>query len=108
MAVLQRVTVLCLATTVVLVGSAKQADAAGQRARLSEDLVRRLAAGDVAETDVIVTGTQARVDAIAARHGLTIRKRLKNGAALTIPAGRLEALAAEVDHLSSDQNVRSS
>ena len=67
-------------------------DAAAQsrrRAHLSEDLQARLRAGDPTDTSVIVTGTQARVDAIAARHGLRIRKRLESGAVLDVPAGRL-------------------
>src|SRR3712207_1783021 len=110
MVVLLRLRVTCIAATVALAGLAPEADAAGARARLSRDLVERLSTGDLADTDVILTGTQARVDALAARHRLTLRKRLKSGAAVTVPAGGLEALASdpEVDQLSGDQPVRSS
>jgi hypothetical protein len=66
---LQRVTVIPLALTVTLLASAPDAAAGGRRARLSEDLRRRIAAGDLAETDVIVTGASARVDAIAGGTG---------------------------------------
>ena len=44
---------------------------------------------------VIVPGTQAQVDAVAARHGLTVRKRLKTGAVVEVPGGALESLAAD-------------
>ncbi len=108
MAALQRAGILCLATTVVLAGSATQANAGGRRARLSTDLVQRLATGDLADTEAIVAGTPAQVAALALRHGLTIRKRLKNGAAVTVPAGRLEALAADTDQISGDHDIRSS
>ena len=85
------------------------AEAQGRHARLSRDLVDRLQAGDTTDTSVIVTGTQARVNAIAARHGLRLRKRLASGAVLDVPAGRLAALAADgtLDQLSSNQRVRS-
>ena len=57
------------------------------RARLSSDLQNRIQAGSTEETCVIVPGTNAQVDAIAARHGLRIQKRLKSGAVLQVPAG---------------------
>ena len=79
------------------------------RAHLSEDLEQRLSAGDGAETRVILTATQARVDAVAARHGARVVTRLSTGAVLSVPAGALGGLAADldVDQLSSDQIVRS-
>ena len=87
------------------------ADAAaeGRRARLSDDLVQRLQAGDTAGDTVIVTGSQAQVSAVAARHGLAIRKRLKTGAVLDVPAGALDALSRdrEVDQLSGNYRLRS-
>src|SRR5918992_1474933 len=102
MVVLKRFTVLVFAVTVVLGFCPPQAEATGRRARLSQDLVQRLAAGHQGETDVIVTGTPERIARIAARHGLVVRKPLKNGAALTVPAGLLEAVTAdaEVDAMS--------
>ena len=96
-----------LTTLLLLVGLAH---AQGRHARLSEDLVRRLRSGDTTATSVIVSGTSQRIDAIAARHGLRIRKRLQSGAVVDVPAGRLDELAADgtIDQLSSDQRVRSS
>src|SRR5687767_8300958 len=71
------------------------AAAQGKGARLSQDLADRLRAGDREATSIIVSGTASEVDAIAARHGLQIRKRLKAGALLEVPAGALAAVAAD-------------
>src|SRR5207253_347592 len=93
---------LVLSATMLLLLSA-HADAQGRRARLSHDLVERLGPGDTSATSVIVTGTPQRVAAIAARHGLRIRKRLQSGAVLDVPAGHLRELADDgtLDQLSS-------
>jgi serine protease AprX len=90
-----------------LFAAPRPADAQARRARLSADLAQRIQAGDVEGTTVIFTGTQARVDELAARHGLRVRKRLKTGAVLDVPARRLEAVAADpaVDHLSGNQRI---
>lgn len=50
MAKLQRVTVTTL-TLLTLLANAPDVTAGGRRARLSEDLVRRLSVGDVSATD---------------------------------------------------------
>ena len=73
-------------------------------ARVSADLAAQLQAGNTTDASVIVTGSQATVDAIAERHGLRIHKRLASGAVLDVPAGQLDALAADsdVDTLSSN------
>src|SRR5436190_4377301 len=86
-------------------------DAAAQsrrRAHLSEDIQARLRAGDTADTSVIVTGTQEHIEAIAARHGLRIRKRLESGAVLDVPAGRLAEVSddGDLDQLSSNYALR--
>ena len=100
-----RVALVSLAAT-----SALPADVAakGRRACLSEDLVERLQQGDTTDTSVIVSGTQARVDAIAARHGLRIRKRLRSGAVLDVPAGSLRDVASDpdIDALSGSYRLR--
>jgi serine protease AprX len=89
--------------------SAQQHTVRANRARLSHDLVARLRSGDTSDTSVIVTGSQARVDRLAARHGLRVSKRLESGAVLDVPAGKLAAVAndADVDQLSSNQQMRS-
>ena len=93
----------------VLFGFVDDADAPSRRARLSPDLVEQLRTGNREQTSVIVTGTSAQVNALAARHGLTVRRRLQTGAVLEVPAGALERVAtdASVDAMSSNQPVRS-
>ena len=86
---------------------ATDVSAQGRRARVSEDLAEQIQAGSVEGTCVIVPGTNAQVDAVAARHGLRIHKRLKSGAVLDVPAGSLGALAANAGApwLSSNYHV---
>src|SRR5438874_1906377 len=83
------------------------ADAQG-RAHLSDDLQQHLDAGDATATTVIVTGTPDQIAAIAARHGLGVRRLLTSGAVLEVPAGRLDELAADADvpQLSGDHVIR--
>ena len=77
--------------------------------RLSKDIARKVQRGDATETTVIVTGTPAQVDMLARRHGLRLKKRLRSGAVLDVPAGTLAALTddADLDLLSSNQILRS-
>ena len=65
--------------------------------RLSKDIARKVQRGDATETTVIVTGTPAQVDMLARRHGLRLKKRLRSGAVLDVPAGTLAALADDAD-----------
>ena len=100
------------AATVVAVLSlfaATAAEAQGRRARLSEDLAKKLARGDSSTTSVIVNGSQQQAMAVAARHGLRVAKLLATGAVLEVPADRLATLAADpsLDALSTDQDVTS-
>src|SRR5712691_2995975 len=84
------------------------AAAQGRRAHLSDDLQQHLDAGDSTATTVIVSGTPAQVAAIAARHGLRVRRTLTSGAVLDVPAGRLDEVAADADvpQLSGDHVMR--
>jgi serine protease AprX len=94
----------------VILGLTVPEDALAQRRpRLSDDLARRLRAGDARDTSVIVTGTAEQVDGLAARHGLRVRKRLSGGAVIDVPAGRLAEVAddAGIDQLSGNAVVRS-
>src|SRR4051812_32935031 len=94
---------LCLAWTT-------PADAQSRRARrLPEDLREHLRGGDTGASRVIVAGSRARIAAIAARHGVRVRRWLQSGAVLDVPAGHLADLAddGEVDDLAADQIVRS-
>ncbi|HKE88381.1 MAG TPA: S8 family serine peptidase, partial [Vicinamibacterales bacterium] len=104
-----RFTRLALAASLsVGVAAAFPAEARAQhRARVSRDLAEKLGSGDTAATSVILTGSQQRIDRIAARNGLRIHKRLQTGAVVDVPAGALAALAAdvEVEAVSSNQVV---
>jgi serine protease AprX len=79
------------------------------RALISRDLLAHEARHSKARTRVIVHGTQAEVDAIAARHHLAVTSYLgADGAVLTADSGELTELAADpaIQHLSGDLPVR--
>src|SRR5471032_2862163 len=83
-----RATRLLLPVTAILLAGVSQAGAqSSHRAHISNDLQQHIDAGDATGTTVIVSGTAAQVDAIAARHGLRVRRRLTSGAVLDVPAG---------------------
>ncbi len=95
---------VALVCSAALLVPTNEALAKNRGARVSQDLKTRLQAGDNADTSVIITGSKATVDAIAARHGLRIRKRLKSGAVVDVPAGGLAGLTEDgnVDAISSN------
>src|SRR3954471_17717973 len=64
-------------------------------ARLSPGVQKHAASGSIAPLDVIVSGTAAQIDSIAARHGLTIKKRLDEGAVFRASGAQLNALSAD-------------
>jgi len=82
---------------------------ASPKARLSRDLSEALSTGDAAARDVILQADAATIDAVAARHGAVVKRRLATGAVLSVPEGQLSSLTsdASVDHLSGDLMVRS-
>lgn len=80
-----------------LLVSVTSADARGHRAHLSADLQKHLDAGDSGPSTVILSGTSDQIALIAARHSLRIRRLLANGAVVDVPAGALDALAADAD-----------
>ena len=98
---------LGLALLIALVGSVA-AEAQGHRARLSADLEDQLSA-DSQEIDVIVDGSPAKVNALARRYNLRVKRVMRSGAVLQLTAGQLDALRQDeaVDHLSSDLPVHS-
>jgi len=97
-----------LAVAVSLV-AAPAAQAQGRRMKLSEDLAKQLEQGDTTNSSVILGGGQAKALKIAAKLDLRVTKLLATGVVVDVPAGRLAALAnhADVDALSSDQDLRS-
>ena len=76
-------------------------------ARLSDSLRKHVSSKSAGPIDVIVHGSADEVRAIAARHGLRITKKMLEGAVLQASAAQIEALGAEVDHLSRDVEVTS-
>lgn len=85
-----------------------QGNMQGRRARLSSDLRQRLDNGNPRDESVILTASAARIQRIAARHGLTVTKWLDHGAVLAVPAHAVAGLAddVDVDQLASNQTLR--
>src|SRR5688572_31987101 len=85
-------------------------EAAGPRgrARLSRDLADRLGSGRSRAVRVIVSGDDARIERLAARHGARIAKRLEGAAVLEIAERTLDAMSddEETAHLSGDVPVQ--
>jgi len=98
-------------STVIVVGLmfAGSAEAGPRRARLSSDLSARLAAASNGDVDVIVTGSVEKIDRLAQRHGLRVKKQLESGAVFSVSTAKLNALSqdAEVEALSGNSVVRS-
>ena len=94
--------VCCLGAALTLKGSA-----AAHRASLSADLVSHLAHHSLVPRRVIVPGSAAQIDDLAARHHLTIVRRLENGAVVLANGSELDDLASDagVAHLSGDAPV---
>ncbi len=80
-----------------------------RRARLSADLAEHLSTGS-AGVDVIVRGTQAEVEALAARYNVRVKRHLRSGAVLRVTGGQLAAIQDDgaQEHISSDTPIRSS
>ena len=99
---------LLLFAAAFVIAAAIPAGAQARRTHVSDDLKRHLDSGDATATAVIVVGSSAQVDAIAARHGLSVRRRLSSGAVLDVPAGRLAEVADDNDipQLSGDHITR--
>src|SRR5215470_2731377 len=77
-------------------------------AHLSDDLGLHLAQHSSARVRVIVTGSDAALDAIAARHHVGIIRRLDGGGVVLANSAELSDLAADgaVSSLSGDAEVR--
>ena len=82
---------------------------AQHRARLSADLADHLAHGSQS-IEIIVHGSRAEIDDLAARYNLRVRKYLKDAAVLEVNAGQLSVLQSDtsIDHLSGDIPIRPS
>ena len=100
---------LAAALVVASLAFAAAPAAAAHRARLSADLADHLAAGSQT-IRVIVHGTRAEVDALAARYNLTVAKLPAERRGAAVNAGQLAAMRQDdaQDHLSGDIRIRSS
>jgi serine protease AprX len=87
-----------------------RSSAAAHRAQLSADLVAHQLRHTAQRARVIVHGTNDDIDALAARHHLTVVRRLAGGAVVAANSSELASLASDVgvDHLSGDMPVRPS
>lgn len=97
-----------LALSFVLVENG-EAQQRARRARLSADLAEHISTGS-AGVDVIVRGTRAEVEALAARYNVRVKRHLRSGAVLQVTGGQLAAIQDDgaQDHISSDAPIRSS
>ena len=88
--------------------AAATVNAAPRHARLSADLADHLNAGSQ-QIRVIVHGTKAEVDALAARYNLVVKRYLESGAVFVLTAGQLDAVSRDTtqDHLSGDVRIKS-
>src|SRR3954453_5620133 len=101
---------LPLAAFVAVVLVSAPADTFAQsprRARMSSDLVDRLAKRIEASTTIIVSASDAGVDQLVTRYGARLKKRLAGGAVLEATGGQLDAISQdpEVAHIASDAKV---
>ena len=81
----------------LLMGLPALADAGPRRARLSGDLQDELRKGNRRTVEVIVAGGDDVISRLLSRHPLQLKRRLKRGAVLAVPAGQLDALAADAE-----------
>ncbi len=91
-----RCIVIAVAVVAFSSGLLEQASAQprGGRARLSADLAEHVSTGS-GGVDVIVHGTQAEVEALAARYNVRVKRQLRSGAVLRVTGGQLEAIQAD-------------
>jgi serine protease AprX len=96
-------------TASIVFAASPAAAALAHKARLSADLADHLSAGSQS-IRVIVHGTRADVDALAARYNLKIARYLQSGAVFLVNAGQLAAMRQDEtqDHLSGDIRIQSS
>jgi serine protease AprX len=80
------------------------------RASLSDDLLVFRARYASSRARVIVAGSDADIDALAARHHVQVVRRLGDGAVILVSAAELDEIAADaaVDHMSGDVPVLTS
>lgn len=93
--------------TAIVAGSIIGVGGQRHRAKLSLDLLEFESRRSSAPTRVIVRGSRAQIEALAARHGIGVARWLDDSAVLLANSTRLSALAADtaIDALSGDLPV---
>ena len=91
----------------LVAASAVSAFAGPHRARLSREVAERLDRRIETPGEFIVATRADRIDAVAARYGATVKKRITGGVVLEATGGQLDALSQdpEVDHIASNAKV---
>lgn len=95
------------AIAALVLGSTLGLHGAGHRAQLSLDLLKHESRHSPAAARIIVHGTRAEVEALAARHHLTVARMLNDSAVLLANSAEITELAADAasDILSGDVPV---
>ena len=108
MRVRDRVRLPLLASLLFSAALGVQGWSGGHRARLSADLLAHEARHTSKRVRVIVHGGSTEIQALAARHHLTVIRQLDEAAVLAVNSTELSELAADgsVDHVSPDSRVR--
>ncbi len=88
---------LSAALIALLVALPGTVDAAQRRARLSGDLQDEIRQGNRRTVEVIVDCTDETISRVLGRHPLELKRRLRRSCVLEVPAGMLDALAADPD-----------
>ncbi len=102
----RRRTFIALTASVVLLFSSVTM-AAEQRAKLSNDLKKQMSSGSTESSSVILSLPPEAVDAIAARTGAKVTKRLRHQSVLRVTPEQLLALSTDpaVENISGDAKV---
>jgi serine protease AprX len=98
---------LVVSAIVALTGVSLPGATNDRRPGLSADLLEVIERASTTRERVIVRGTREQVDAMIARHGVALVRRLANGAVVSADSRAVAALAADetVEHLSGDALV---
>src|SRR5688500_10237496 len=87
-----------VAVVLLMVTCSFEVEAAGRsKARLSRDLAERLGSGRTRAVRIIVSGDDARIQRLAARHGARIAKQLEGAAVLEVAERTLDAMSEDED-----------
>jgi len=98
-----------LAVAALLLSLSTAAEAGSHRASFSSDLLKHFDSGSSVAVDLIISGTPDRLDRLARRHGLVLKKVLSSSAVFTASRAAFDSLAQdeEAGAVSGDAIVHS-